>query len=151
MAQQDWSGAGLLLAWKGVSGWEILLAERNEPPFLGYWSVPGGGSHFNDTQPWDTAIRELGEELFHGIALQPLLKPYLGEANPYSLALCQNHLTPAGRPWRTFLLPLSKKIPLDAMSINQAEVRQARWFTIQGLPGLIHPCVPDSLNHFQLR
>jgi ADP-ribose pyrophosphatase YjhB (NUDIX family) len=151
MAHQDWSGAGLLLAWQGVSGWEVLLAERNEPPYLGYWSVPGGGSHFSDAAPFDTALRELGEELFQGIALQPLMRPFLGGDSASSLAKCQSHTTPAGRPWRTFMLPLAKKIPLEALAINFAEVCQARWFTIPGLPGLIHPCVPESLDHFQLR
>ena len=98
MAHQDWSGAGLLLAWQGVSGWEVLLAERNEPPYLGYWSVPGGGSHFSDAAPFDTALRELGEELFQGIALQPLMRPFLGGDSASSLAKCQSHTTPAGRP-----------------------------------------------------
>ncbi|MFM8931614.1 MAG: hypothetical protein ACKOS8_07030, partial [Gemmataceae bacterium] len=101
--------------------------------------------------PWDTALRELGEELFQGIALQPLLRPCLGGANASALARGQAHVTPAGRPWRTFLLPLTQKIPHDAFVINHAEVRQARWFTIAGLPGLIHPCVPESLEHFQLK
>ena len=151
MAHQDWSGAGLLLAWQGTSGWEVLPAERNEPPYLGYWSVPGGGSHLADTTPWETALRELGEELFQGIALQPLLRPFLGGEPAGSLARCQSHVTPAGRPWRTFLLPLTQKIPSDAFVINHAEVRQAKWFTIAGLPGLIHPCVPESLEHFQLK
>jgi len=151
MARQDWSGAGLLLAWHNAEGWEVLLAERNEPPFLGYWSVPGGGSNLADGQPWDTALRELGEELFQGLAMQPLLRPYLGKEPCSELAQCQTHLTPTGRPWRTYMLPLIQKLPLDLLSINYSEIRQAKWFTIRSLPSLIHPCVPESLTHFQLK
>ena len=101
MAHQDWSGAGLLLAWQGVSGWEVLLAERNEPPYLGYWSVPGGGSHFSDAAPFDTALRELGEELFQGIALQPLMRPFLGGDSANLTQLPQAGLgEPSCCPWQ---------------------------------------------------
>ena len=50
-------GVGLVV-WKGE---EVLLIKRGKPPFLGEWSIPGGGLEFGETLH-AAALRELDEE-----------------------------------------------------------------------------------------
>lgn len=52
LSESRYSGAGILLGWKSRECWEVLLAKRGEEPFLGYWSVPGGGRSHSDPSPW---------------------------------------------------------------------------------------------------
>ena len=40
---------------------QALLIKRGKPPFLGAWSIPGGGLHFGERLA-DAALREVAEE-----------------------------------------------------------------------------------------
>ena len=149
-SESRYSGAGIILGWKDQSRWEILLAKRGEEPFLGYWSVPGGGRNPADSSPLATALREASEELFQGRDILRELSAWLQAGFEPEFMPIQRHSTPRGNPWRTYLLELAGKPPIQAFDILRHEVAQVEWFRVSELPALLHPCVISSLEHFRL-
>lgn len=143
-------GAGVILGYKGSHGWEVLLAQRGEHPFLGYWSVPGGGRNPTDRNSLFTALREASEELFQGQDILEQLGRWLANDFEPSRMPIQKHSTPRGNSWRTYFLELAGKPPLDSFAIMQKEVAQIAWYHVGALPEQIHPCVMSSLEHFRL-
>lgn len=143
-------GAGVILGYKGSHGWEVLLAQRGEHPFLGYWSVPGGGRNPTDRNSLFTALREASEELFQGQDILEQLGRWLANDFEPSRMPIQKHSTPRGNSWRTYFLELAGKPPLDSFAIMQQEVAQIAWYHVEALPEQIHPCVLSSLEHFRL-
>ncbi len=51
----------ILLFYKENDEWHILLVQRNNPPFEGFWALPGGFVDIDETIQ-NAAIRELKEE-----------------------------------------------------------------------------------------
>lgn len=143
-------GAGVIIGFKATHGWEILLAQRGEHPYLGYWSVPGGGKNPADRSSLATALREASEELFQGRDILEQLHGWLTNDFEPSRMPMQRHCTPRGNSWRTYFLELAGKPPLDYFAILQEEVAQIAWYHVNNLPGLMHPCVMSSLQYFSL-
>ncbi len=52
-------GAGILFFTRQEGIISVLLAQRKRS---GVWSIPGGGIHDSDDNPWETAKRETIEE-----------------------------------------------------------------------------------------
>lgn len=149
-AESRYSGAGIVLGCRDMGAWEVLLAKRGEEPFLGYWSVPGGGKHPSDPTPMATALREASEELFRGRDILKELSSWLREGFHPGIMPIQRHSTPRGNPWRTFFLELAGKPPIQAFDILPHEIAEVAWFRVSELPALLHPCVVSTLEHFQL-
>jgi len=150
LSESRYSGAGILLGWKSRECWEVLLAKRGEEPFLGYWSVPGGGRSHSDPSPLATALREASEELFQGRDILNQLSKWLSNGFLPETMPIQRHATPRGNPWRTYLLELSARPPVEVFDVLRHEVEQVAWFRVSSLPALLHPCVVSSLEHFNL-
>lgn len=53
-------------------GSEVLLIKRGKPPFMGRWSIPGGGLHHGERLE-DAAVREVMEETGVSIRLGGLI------------------------------------------------------------------------------
>jgi 8-oxo-dGTP pyrophosphatase MutT (NUDIX family) len=147
---QHYFGAGVILGYNSPCGWEVLLAQRGEHPYLGYWSVPGGGKNPTDRSSLVTALREASEELFQGQDILGQLEGWLANDFEPSRMPLQRHSTPRGNSWRTYFLELAGKPPIDSFAILQQEVTQIAWYHVEALPTLIHPCVMSSLKHFSL-
>ncbi len=56
----------IVLIKEGGDGPEILLIERNHPPFAGHWALPGG--FVDENEPLEAAARR---ELFEETGLEP--------------------------------------------------------------------------------
>ncbi|GJL95520.1 MAG: DNA mismatch repair protein MutT [Hyphococcus sp.] len=56
---------------------EVLIIKRGKEPFLGAWSIPGGGLHYGEKLE-DAAIREVREETGLEIQLVGLLGAFDG-------------------------------------------------------------------------
>lgn len=135
MIRKSYTGAGILFIAQvdgEVSGDEkgdhVLLGCRKRS---GVWSIPGGGSSYADTDPWDTALRETIEEFGE------IPTPYARVSSmrfPFGVL---------GFDWTTFVLRLAK-IPDPSLFPNSQakdfrhEFRDAQWFPIQALPPKTH-------------
>ncbi len=60
-------------------GDEVLLVRRGKPPFLGHWSIPGGGLEFGERLE-DAARREVMEETGIEVEISGLIGVF--EATP---------------------------------------------------------------------
>jgi 8-oxo-dGTP diphosphatase len=92
---------------------EILLTQRNVPPFLGQWVMPGGKIDLGE--PIIRAVqREVREEVGLEVAVQNLLDVF-------------EHVTP-GEDHYHFVILYYRCHPLsNAFNHNSAEVAEARW------------------------
>ena len=63
----------IVLIKDGYKGPEILLIQRNHPPFAGHWALPGG--FVDENEPLEAAARR---ELFEETGLAPVALQQLG-------------------------------------------------------------------------
>ena len=125
---RSYHGAGILLCGKHEQEVSILLAQRKRS---GVWSVPGGGRHGSDVDPWSTAHRETTEE-FGSVPSPHQVKFSL--TYPFGIF---------GFHWTTFVVKVPELPPVATYPNRQArdfvnEFRDAAWFSISALPPKIH-------------
>lgn len=60
----------------GAGGVEVLLIQRDRPPFEGGWAIPGGFFDLDDVSVEAAALRELHEETGLELGRLELLGPY---------------------------------------------------------------------------
>lgn len=101
---------------------QILLIQRNHPPFSGQWALPGGFMEMNETLS-ETACRELQEETgFAGLPLFPLLMADNLKRDPRGRTI-------------THVYGGITRLSLPEMNAGD-EVRKIGWFSRTGLPSL---------------
>jgi 8-oxo-dGTP pyrophosphatase MutT (NUDIX family) len=137
-AKSLWHGsAGVIL--RSVAGDRVYVHRRADTKQVmpGLWDCVAGGVVDAGEDPFDTAVRELGEELgVHGVQLEPLLTtawesgPGPGLGGPEGLRC---HLFGWTARW-------------DGEVVHQAsEVAEGRWMTHMQLAALLPgPFAPDS-------
>jgi 8-oxo-dGTP pyrophosphatase MutT (NUDIX family) len=124
----NYQGAGILFYAIQEQGVFILLAQRKRS---GVWSIPGGGRHHSDADPWSTAHRETTEE-------------FGSMPTPHRVKFSQNYpFGILGFRWTTFVVEVLDQPPIVAYPDRQAadfadEFRDAAWFPICALPPKTH-------------
>jgi ADP-ribose pyrophosphatase YjhB (NUDIX family) len=142
-------GAGILFACKGASGWRVLLFHRAVEPDFGKWSTVGGRCNLGEAYR-DGAFREASEEAFGERSVVAVLQGYLADGFTPDQAREQvQYNIPLIFEWRTYLLELSRKAPVELFTLNW-ENKAVRWFGVSELPSETHFGVLSSLEHFGL-
>lgn len=122
-----YKGAGIGLVRDG----RILIGIRSKKPFIGKWSVPGGGMEKGETY-LETAMREFCEET--SCDLSPMQRSYLG-----AWTLC----LPPFFHWTTFFFKTDDPEP----SISPSEFTRLEWISLDEVNSL--PCRP--FTWFEMR
>lgn len=112
---------------------DVLVLRRSpeEENFGGHWGLPGGGVDDGES-PEDGALRECREEM--GIDL--------AEAGPDHLRDLDKVVTPTGKVFHTFAMPVPKKF---APRLNDEHTGYA-WASLDMLPRPLHPAVEKTLK-----
>ena len=98
----------------------VLLAQRNHPPFEGYWCLPGGHIEFGEDVD-DALYREIREET--GLSITK--HRFFGYFTEYYPDL----------DWHAVALMFV--VQAEGVEVRQrSEVKQLRWFSRQELPGM---------------
>ena len=136
----SYQGAGILFYARDKQTISLLLAQRKHS---GVWSIPGGGTHGADSDPWATALRETTEEF--GIVPPDHLRRF-NLRFPFGLF---------GFDWTTFVVELPE-IPtvelfpdLNAKDFHN-EFRGTEWFPIHALPPKTHWLLYPLIWRFRL-
>lgn len=109
---------------------EVLMLRRApaEDNFGGHWALPGGGVDDGET-PEQGAIREAREEM--GV-----------DADPAGLRDIEKVVTPTGKAFHTFVLPVPEKF---VPKLNPEHTGYA-WASLDMLPRPMHPAVDSMLK-----
>ena len=75
-------GAAVLL----TAGNSVLLVQRKDEPYQGYWMLPAGFVEYGE-RPDVTAVREALEELGLTVTLTGLVGAYFGDDDPRNVAI----------------------------------------------------------------
>ena len=75
-------GAAVLI--ESASG--VLLVQRKDEPYQGYWMLPAGFVEYGE-RPDETAVREALEELGLTVTLTGLVGAYFGDDDPRNVAI----------------------------------------------------------------
>ena len=102
---------------------EILLARRNQPDI---WNLPGGSWEPGEA-PWDTAVREVREEVGLEVKVERLTGFY------------DRH--PDGEPVLVYLCS-----HVAGTATTSPEAVEVGWFSVDSLPHPIHPYQPDRIR-----
>jgi len=157
MKKERYRGAGILFLVNDGNNLKILLSKRRQTCL---WSIPGGKQDSRDSDYWDTAVRETCEE-FKGLCLTP-------NRSTRSHCTGKTRFWPSRHPqnntegliqyeqifvfsypfyyfnWKTYVVKLSEKPSVkefpdkDAYGF-QIEFCDAKWFSIDRMPFLMHP------------
>ena len=111
----------IVLIKDGYDGPEILLIQRNHPPFAGYWALPGG--FVDENEPLEAAARR---ELFEETGLEPAELRQLG-------AFGDPGRDPRG--W-TVSVAFWTRIAGEATPRAGDDADAARWWHLDALPQL---------------
>lgn len=109
---------------------DVLMLRRSpkEGNFGGHWALPGGGVDDGET-PEQGAIREAREEM--GV-----------DAEPERLRDIEKVVTPTGKAFHTFALPVAEKF---VPKLNDEHTGYA-WASLDMLPRPMHPAVESMLK-----
>jgi 8-oxo-dGTP pyrophosphatase MutT (NUDIX family) len=125
--------AGVLLVADGPRGERFLLLGRDSGPKSGGWSDFAGGREPEDSDPLDTAIRELREETSGVVRMTR-------EELERSLVKTFKDVTPSGRIITRYIVAakFDEKLPslFDPLSCQGGEKTAIGWFDIERLPRL---------------
>jgi len=124
----SYHGAGILIYGRHGQDLTVLLARRKHS---GVWSIPGGGHHESDTDPWSTAQRETTEE-FGCIPSNHQVK--FSQTYPFRII---------GFQWTTFVVEVPETPPTTLYPDRRArdfsiEFSDAAWFPSHSLPPKTH-------------
>jgi 8-oxo-dGTP pyrophosphatase MutT (NUDIX family) len=123
----------------------IRRSERDDDPWSGHWSFPGGRCDPEDRDPLDTALRELAEEC--GILLT---REQMESALPHTVA---RRLTPPFLLVAPYVFAVSDELPT---SLDPREAAASLWVPLRDLrdpsrhelrpilnraPDTLYPCV----------
>ncbi|MBN2390018.1 MAG: NUDIX hydrolase [Anaerolineae bacterium] len=111
----------IVLIKDGYDGPEILLIQRNHPPFAGHWALPGG--FVDENEPLEAAARR---ELFEETGLEPAELQQLG-------AFGDPGRDPRG--W-TVSVVFWTRIVGDVIPRAGDDAAAARWWPLNDLPPL---------------
>lgn len=111
----------VVLIKEGCGGPEILLIERNHPPFAGHWALPGG--FVDENEPLEAAARR---ELFEETGVEPPELQQLG-------AFGEPGRDPRG--W-TVSVAFWTRISGDVTPRAGDDASAARWWPLDALPPL---------------
>jgi len=100
----------------------VLLALRDRPPI---WNLPGGGVEPGEA-PWETAVREVREEVGVEVSVRRLTGVY--------------HRPPDGDPVLVFACDLVAGTPATS-----PEAVRVAWFAPDALPAAINPYQPQRI------
>jgi len=106
----------------------VLHRSKKEENFPGHWALPGGGADEGET-PEQAAIREAREEM--GI-----------DADPAGLRDIEKVVTPKGKAFHTFVLPVGEKF---VPKLNDEHSGYA-WASLDMLPRPLHPAVDAMMK-----
>ena len=111
----------IVLIKDGYDGPEILLIQRNHPPFAGQWALPGG--FVDENEPPEAAARR---ELFEETGLEPVALQQFG-------AFGDPGRDPRG--W-TVSIAFWTRITDDSRLHAGDDAGDARWWPLDDLPAL---------------
>lgn len=117
----------------------VLLVQRNQEPFQGYWALPGGFVGIDEALE-SAAARELAEETgLEGVTLNQLFTYGDPQRDPRGRVISVVYFS---------LIPAGKLLYLQASS----DAIQARWFPVDELPELAfdhNQIISDTLHRLE--
>ena len=133
--RKAYRGAGILFCCGTGAECKLLLVQRRS----GTWSIPGGGATAGESDPWDTAVRQSSEEL----GLPRSCSGPLGRHRFQARILHEVRFQMLLFGWTTFVVDVTGLASPDEyperMSRDfQAELIDARWVPLSGLPKRVH-------------